>query len=1305
MIKKSLLVLLSTLLPVSFSPFVWAFDNIDLNATFPAVVQGHHGTSNQQCSGDGAYDKQLEQKHDAKINGTEGLDLNFCSSAEGKKDWPSDGCDTNTSGYQECSITFSDIAGISLSGNNAFKSTSSNVKVNSCPSAILGDDGNTEFKEIKLDDECTISFSSSNTEYRIKKLELKDGGELILPAGDYWIEEIKKDSEDLTIRPQGDVRIFIGEGGGGHAHLKDFIVTENPTGTTTLVVYDHLELKDSSVVNAYIYADVHVTLKDDAIINGRVTSGRLKMENESVINDSDMTPQKFDIKFGKSTTNSVTFDTAFPAGETPLIFLMPTVNSSNPTQRDGPASVFLTSVSSSGFSWEQSEPDIPWWQSDLDSLAMPEVHWVAVLPGEQSLENGTQVKAGLVAVDYPLYVSSNYYESISTNKSYDVVLSQIQSKRNPCWLTSTAKVSSSQISIGIDVSEVVDAGSGNGFGNKYCQPGDIKLNKLASEDVAYFALQAGDGTFELNGENIRYQFGVRSNLPITGGSRAVDLNQQCSELNDLISFAGPPIFVAGKQSRKGSNGGWLRRCQLTNNKVSMVVDEDRYQNSERNHLQEDYGFVAFDDPAEPPATNHYRISFSSNGLTCAAKEITIRACSDADCNSELADPATVDLTKNGQTYKTETFIGSTVTDLWHTDAGNVKVGLGGTVPSGPYTCYIDNALVSNENCTLTFADSGLYFDVDNTTACKNSNSFELFAVKKDTQTQQCVPLFAGETRSIDLDFNYVTPNSSAVNERANLTVNSENVPSSSVTLESGTPQGLQVKFDSNGKASLNVNYPEAGKVALIASASIEAADGSGDIELLQHTNEFVSAPDGFHFFNDSGNNGCLTADCTRFASAGEDFKLNVKSVCAVDDNTPYKDRPALKNFQLSDIKIKPILKAPLAINSGDTVDGGIGVIGQNQISFIKASSAPLKLTNQTYSEVGAISFALDGDIDYMGVPIRESKSTSEMFGRFSPFYLSIEENIPSLSAACGTFTYMDQPFGFVVGSEPTIKVVGRNKANAVTNNYQIDDWWRYDGRIWNDRSYSDTSGAKSEDTVALQVLDESTKSGEVKYYPTDSSNAIRRAYLSGAQVHYARTASLAKPFNALFDLDLSATDVTDEDGICHQESALNPSCIGFTFNDIAKDDAFEMRYGRLVMQNAYGPSSEELRLELGTEYVNANAEWVANNDDSCSVFDTNTTSASADTGLALTPQTGLEAVEGFTRSGGAGKAGTVGLGNSFIYFPAPSAEGEVALQLNVDKWLKWYWAYDISALEDPRATAYFGTYRGHDRIIYWREVN
>ncbi|WOT04788.1 DUF6701 domain-containing protein [Shewanella youngdeokensis] len=997
-------------------------------------------------------------------------------------------------------------------------------------------------------------------------------------------------------------------------------------------------------------------------------------------------------EFGRVTLDSsgnanIAFDNSYALA--PLVMVMPTIDGSN-ADGDGPSTVRVVSRTAAAASISQQSPP----GNRITAKAMEEVDYFVMEQGYRFLETGKALQAGLVSTSQyqgknasgPNIGDSNIIFGHAFG-SAPAILGQTLTWNNGDFVTTFIRdVTETNFNLGIEASE-------------------INLT-IDNDELLGYVAGLGQGSMAIDGKNIKYEFanGLNSNQ----GNRT--LNQQCNYNNSYLqTYTAQPITIANKNKRAGVDGGWIRRCTTTDftNQVSFALDEDQQGDAERRHTIESVGYFAFEYTEAPPAANHYRISFSANGLTCAPKAITIEACADDECSSTLTDPVSVVLTKDNVDYQSITFTDSTTTDLWHTSVGTINIGLTATAPIAPYYCYIDGVSVSNEGCNLTFANSGIYFDIDNTTACKDSAVFDLYAVETDPITQACKPVFANEQHQIDMDFEYISPSKTAINEEAKLTVSSQLGTPNSVVLESGlVGQGLLAEFNSEGRAKLKINYPEAGKIQFDARVVIDPDDGSGQTKWLTHSDQFVSAPDGFHFFNASGNDGCTTADCARLAKAGDDFTMNVKAVCGVSDNSDFKDRAALKNFQLSDLKIKAELKAPLAINPNDSVDGVLGSIGANLIEFTKSNSAPFTLNTQTYSEVGAISFALDGDINYQGVTIDESQSSSEIFGRFTPFYLSIEGNEPALSAACNTFTYMDQPFGFAVGSEPTIQVVGKNKNDAVTNNYQIDNWWRYSGLNWADRVYSDTSLATSEDGAALQVSDTSPKSGAVNFYPVDSANTVQRAYLSGAQLQYNRTSSLARPFNAQFDLDLSVADVTDADSICYRSSAAG-SCIGFTFEDIAQDDTFELRYGRLEMQNAYGPSSEELRLELGTQYVDASGQWVTNTADSCSVFNTTSATSTADVGLVLTPQTGLENVAGYTSPGGSGTAGVIGLGNSFIYFPAPNVEGEVALQQHVDKWLQWYWNFDANTgvLQDPRATAYFGTYRGHDRIIYWREVN
>lgn len=74
----------------------------------------------------------------------------------------------------------------------------------------------------------------------------------------------------------------------------------------------------------------------------------------------------------------------------------------------------------------------------------------------------------------------------------------------------------------------------------------------------------------------------------------------CEEFTSIADagFDAPPILVANKNSRSGNNGGWIRRCDITKDKVYFIVEEDMDKDSERSHIAEDVGFFMFDRPNE-----------------------------------------------------------------------------------------------------------------------------------------------------------------------------------------------------------------------------------------------------------------------------------------------------------------------------------------------------------------------------------------------------------------------------------------------------------------------------------------------------------------------------------------------------------------------------------------------------------------------------------------------------------------------------------------------------------------------------------
>lgn len=1007
------------------------------------------------------------------------------------------------------------------------------------------------------------------------------------------------------------------------------------------------------------------------------------------------------VELAANGTASITFDNSYATP--PVVMVMPTIDGAK-ANNDGPSTLRVSSVSSSEASIAVENPP----NNKTAPKAMPELDYFVMEPGYLFLERRKALQAGKVSTKKyqgkRLSSSGEGYESITFEHSFGAkpaMLGQTLSRTNNRFITAV-------------IGDVDDSGTGFDIA---IEASEVSGSINSDETLGYVA-GLGSGVMTIGGEQKKYEFGYAINNNGTG-----DLSQQCKFTNGLQnSYPSLPYTIANKNSRDGGDGGWLRRCRHNsfNNTLSFGVDEDQQLDDERTHMVETVGYFAFEAPPEPLATNHYRIEFTSGALSCAAKAITVRACADDDCTSESPLPSSVELYKGTEKYSDLTFTGSTQTDLWHMDGGSVLLGLGVTNPTGPYRCYIDGALVDNSACLLTFEDTGLYFDVPDTQSCKTTAEFEVYAVTKDTQSQQCKPLFANESRSIDFSFDYDTPNNDDVNNRASLTLNSLNSPTSAV-IPGGKSKALSVKFDANGKGKLSATYPEAGKVKLEANLTYKfTPPGAEEQELeLTHSDKFVAAPAGFHFFNPKKSKRCNSGDlydssCEILAAAGANFSMQVKAVCWESDDKDFSNNTALQNFVYSELPIHSVIDQPAG--------GSAGKLGVDKVNFILDGGKTAKLvSNQTWNEVGTMKVGLSGNFSYQGVTITSDKSSSEVFGRFTPAYLGVTGNKPTISHSCDTFTYMDQPFAFNGGAEPWIQVKGYavdgvdgegKLVSHETVNYQKDAWWRFkdkkldDRNQWSQRSYTSTVGT-IEDSAGT------TKSGVVNYYTSPN-----RAILEGAQVQYARAVTPVAPFNADFNLVLHKDDVTDEDGICFK-SGSSGECLSFTSESINKDadgKVFELRYGRLLLDNGYSPQSESLRLPLRTEYVSAVTAaniptWITNAQDSCSVYNTVTSKdigEIAATGMNMTLPADFPAITAHSNAALTLQSGTVLGGVQQLYFTAPNTPGEVRLKQHVSPWLKWYWNYDGNKpndLYDPRASAFFGTYRGHDKVIYWREVN
>ena len=205
------------------------------------------------------------------------------------------------------------------------------------------------------------------------------------------------------------------------------------------------------------------------------------------------------------------------------------------------------------------------------------------------------------------------------------------------------------------------------------------------------------------------------------------------------------------------------------------------------------------------------------------------------------------------------------------------------------------------------------------------------------------------------------------------------------------------------------------------------------------------------------------------------------------------------------------------------------------------------------------------------------------------------------------------------------------------------------------------------------------------------------------------------------DLTDDTLQVVDSDDVCIQ-STFPGECLDF--DDVIlnggvdqNDDAvpLPLRYGRLVLENAFGPETADIRVPFRTEFFSDAGIFETNTGDNC----TNVAFVNSD--FDRTPvvdfPAGITDLRGFI--GPVASSGQVLQGRTLpsdgILVPTDNRVGQLSLSLipqNSDTdqvwndFLNFDWNGDgfIDQNDMPSAIVTFGIFRGNDRIIHWREI-
>jgi MSHA biogenesis protein MshQ len=470
-----------------------------------------------------------------------------------------------------------------------------------------------------------------------------------------------------------------------------------------------------------------------------------------------------------------------------------------------------------------------------------------------------------------------------------------------------------------------------------------------------------------------------------------------------------------------------------------------------------------------------------------------------------------------------------------------------------------------------------------------------------------------------------------------------------------------------GQAVLATQYNDVGEISITVSDTSASMTGQSNPFVVKPTDFSISVTD----------NPTTTTSGSGFMAAGEAFTTTVQALNTQGDPTPnYGNEQVPEGVTVS--------IDSLVFPSG----GSLGVLN-NASSFTKIADNSFRNTAMSWSEVGSIRLsAAVADANYLGSGDVNS-SASETVGRFYPYDFFVSGH--SVSNSCSNFTYLSQPELSMIY---TIAAITRD-GDTVTN---------YDAglgypvgtaeHVVEDNNNGNNLGARASITAAVWSAGEYSVLDSTAMFSRDNS---REAPLSDVAFGVRIDDIDDVPMNAA-NMNASTSDDCELSALCR---AVNIGTASFY-------------YGRLTLADAYGPETAELPAQLRTEYWDG-TQFLTNVYDSCSAVSRSAISfnsvpilTSGDVLVNLMGGTTTAQFDALTTSDVGFTSGDAGLSFSAPGASIATKSFTVSVDVSALEWLRSDWNQNGDDNDDtalPTATMSFKTYRGHDRVLYWRHNN
>lgn len=543
-----------------------------------------------------------------------------------------------------------------------------------------------------------------------------------------------------------------------------------------------------------------------------------------------------------------------------------------------------------------------------------------------------------------------------------------------------------------------------------------------------------------------------------------------------------------------------------------------------------------------PPVDHFQVTApASSGLTCESVTYTIKACSNAACSSVLTTGASGTLVLSGATpvnsagFTTNASGIATVT-VRTTTPGNVIASISGAspAPQNALRCGMGVSAGVGNSCTYTADLTKFKFDVPHHVGGVGQ-SVVVNALRSVENGTRCAAAFSATEKSV-----MFTCTSASHSGLAGSVALQGNGTGAALGSCNGVAKSHTLKFDSNGQASMNLSYANAGETTIAASYT-----GTG-VETglsMSGSDNFITVPKTLSVVATgpfvAGNGGVTSPATLTVTALNNDDQVmtafgNETSPATISVSLAGQS-PTGADAKLADMSaLSPTRNVFLTLGS---MASGL-------------ASGPLRWT-----EVGTLNLA--ATLNPGSVYSNSGLSVGGMgsAGPFVPHHFDVEVTQACVAAGKSAFTYSGQPF--------TTQVIARNADGATTVNH--------DGRS----------------AMSAYFAKAVTLSG------TSSTGA--GGSLTGVAVlasDFAKGVATVTPTYAFTTKTTAPASIT----LSAAENAPGTVTSSAGSNGVAR-----VRSGRLFLSNAFGSGRTALNVPALLQYWSGST-WVLNSDDSCTTI-------------------------------------------------------------------------------------------------------